>query len=135
MRNGQFWAREIVVPHMNESASGFSQPTPVCFDVRRACSSETRAMPGLPEWCHQRYSQGVRKSWLLPELLEQVMGWPIGWTGLAQLETDKFQQWSQRHVQFWLDASYSNARRERPSVVHRPNECEVDDGTQPDLFA
>jgi hypothetical protein len=92
-------------------------------------------MQGLVDWAHQRYSREAKKSWLVPELLEQVMGWPIGWTGLAPLEMDRFQQWSQRHVQFWLDASYSNAHRERPSVVNRPNECEVDDGTQPDLFA
>src|ERR1019366_8408057 len=76
MRNGQFWAREIVLPVMNESASGFSLPTPKCFDERRACSSENRAMPGLPEWAHQRYSHEAKKSWLVPELLEQVMGWP-----------------------------------------------------------
>ena len=133
MRNGQFWAQEIVVPVMKESASGFSLPTPICYDSQGP--SETRTMPGLADWVHQRYSQGARKSWLVPELLEQVMGWPIGWTGLAPLETDKFQQWSQRHVQFWLDASYSSVKQSRPSVVHRPNECEVDDGTQPDLFA
>jgi len=133
MRNGQFWARETVAPVMSENASGFSQPTPVCYDAPG--SSETRGMPGLVDWAHQRYSREAKKSWLVPELLEQVMGWPIGWTGLAPLEMDRFQQWSQRHVQFWLDASYSNAHRERPSVVNRPNECEVDDGTQPDLFA
>ena len=28
---------------------------------------------------------------------EWLMGWPIGWTDLKPLETDKFQQWRQRH--------------------------------------
>jgi hypothetical protein len=135
MLHGQFWAQETAVPVMKESASGFSQPTPVCYDATG--SSETRGMPGLVDWSHQRYSQGAKKSWLVPELLEQVMGWPIGWTGLAPLETDRFQQWSQRHAQFWLTASYSSARRVRPSVVHRPNEAKVKeecDAGQPRLF-
>jgi hypothetical protein len=29
--------------------------------------------------------------------LEWLMGWPIGWTGLQPLETDKFQQWLRSH--------------------------------------
>jgi hypothetical protein len=34
---------------------------------------------------------------LTPEVFEWMMGWPIGWTDLKPLETDKFQQWQQRH--------------------------------------
>ena len=32
-----------------------------------------------------------------PEWLEWLMGWPIGWTALLPLETDRFQQWLQLH--------------------------------------
>lgn len=31
------------------------------------------------------------------EWLEHLMGWPIGWTNLRQLEMDKFQQWLHSH--------------------------------------
>jgi hypothetical protein len=35
-----------------------------------------------------------------PELPEWVMGWPIGWTELKPLETDKFQQWLLLHGKY-----------------------------------
>jgi hypothetical protein len=28
---------------------------------------------------------------------EWLMGWPLGWTELKQLETDKFRSWQQQH--------------------------------------
>jgi hypothetical protein len=32
-----------------------------------------------------------------PEEWEWMMGWPIGWTALEPLATDKFQQWLHAH--------------------------------------
>jgi len=37
---------------------------------------------------------------LNPEWLEWFMGWPMGWTGLEPLGTDKFQSWLQQHGEF-----------------------------------
>ena len=34
---------------------------------------------------------------LNPDWVEWLMGWPIGWTDLKPLETDKFQQWLNSH--------------------------------------
>ena len=34
---------------------------------------------------------------LNPTWVEWLMGWPIGWTDLKPLETDKFRQWSSSH--------------------------------------
>jgi hypothetical protein len=34
---------------------------------------------------------------LNPNWVEWLMGWPIGWTDLKPLETDKFQQWCDSH--------------------------------------
>jgi hypothetical protein len=34
---------------------------------------------------------------LNPEWVDWFMGWPIGWTALNALETDKFQEWRQQH--------------------------------------
>lgn len=34
---------------------------------------------------------------LNPDWTEWLMGWPIGWTGLAPLATDKFQRWCAAH--------------------------------------
>lgn len=36
-----------------------------------------------------------------PELPEWVMGWPIGWTELKPLATDRFQQWLLSHGRFF----------------------------------
>ena len=34
---------------------------------------------------------------LNPTWVEWLMGWPVGWTDLKPLETDKFQLWQQQH--------------------------------------
>lgn len=34
---------------------------------------------------------------LNPEFVEWVMGWPIGWTDVAPLETGKYREWQQQH--------------------------------------
>ncbi len=34
---------------------------------------------------------------LNPDWVEWLMGWPLGWTDLKPLETDKFRQWQQQH--------------------------------------
>lgn len=36
-----------------------------------------------------------------PELPEWAMGWPVGWTALEPLETDKFQQWLLSHGKYY----------------------------------
>lgn len=36
-----------------------------------------------------------------PELPEWAMGWPVGWTELGSLETDRFQQWLLSHGKFY----------------------------------
>ena len=35
-----------------------------------------------------------------PEFIEEVMGWPIGWSELKPLATDKFHQWRRQHGDF-----------------------------------
>lgn len=37
---------------------------------------------------------------LNPEWVEWLMGWPLGWTDLRPLETDKFQQWLRSHGEY-----------------------------------
>jgi hypothetical protein len=39
----------------------------------------------------------TRKIKYNPDWVEWLMGWPIGWTDLKPLETDKFQQWLKSH--------------------------------------
>ena len=37
---------------------------------------------------------------LNPEWVEWLMGWPIGWTDLKPLETDRFRRWLRLHCKF-----------------------------------
>lgn len=68
-------------------------PTP------RAESGVSRK-PGTGGKCLQeeaRKSIGANTGMLNPMWVEWLMGWPLGWTDLKQLETGKFQQWCERH--------------------------------------
>jgi len=49
---------------------------------------------------------------LNPEWVEWLMGWPMRWTDLAPLETDKFRQWYESHGRPWPDAP--GVRAEEP---------------------
>ncbi len=40
---------------------------------------------------------GVIGGPLNPEWVEWLMGWPVGWTACAALETDRFPQWWNSH--------------------------------------
>ena len=42
---------------------------------------------------------GLEEKKMIPDPLcgEVVMGWPMGWTELQPLETDKFQEWLRQH--------------------------------------
>lgn len=73
----------------NERDSGFL-PTPTAHNAKEGAypAEYTRKTPTL--------SAAIGGK-LHPEFTEWMMGWPIGWTGLEPLETDKYQQWLQTH--------------------------------------
>lgn len=50
-----------------------------------------------PEFIHEWQRTGGE---LNAEWTEVLMGWPIGWTDLQPLETDKFRRWWQQHGAF-----------------------------------
>jgi len=69
------------------------------FPTPRAESGVSRK-PGTGGKCLQeeaRKSVGANTGMLNPMWVEWLMGWPLGWTDLKQLETGKFQQWCERH--------------------------------------
>jgi len=43
---------------------------------------------------------GSQAGQLNPDWVEWLMGWPIGWTDLKPLATDKFREWQQQHGRF-----------------------------------
>lgn len=42
----------------------------------------------------------IGKLYVNPDFWESLMGWPIGWTGTAPLETAKTQEWQRLHGEF-----------------------------------
>jgi hypothetical protein len=64
-------------------------PTPLKSDYKRRGPNSKQQ--GLPEVVRDK--EGVCGQ-LSPDWVEWLMGWPIGWTDLNQLEMVKFRQWS-----------------------------------------
>jgi hypothetical protein len=125
MLNGVSYLRPMSAHHIFESASGL-WPTPVASDTGSRSkpyaqggtplSLAVKLWPtptamtrsggaALCKWGGSRSRAKLRtmvtpeelNGPLNPQWVEWLMGWPIGWTGLQPLETDKFREWQQQH--------------------------------------
>jgi hypothetical protein len=70
-------------------------PTPTARDWRSGKASQAtldRNSRPLNEAVQQSDGGALNPTWV-----EWLMGWPLGWTDCAPLETDRFQQWRQSH--------------------------------------
>jgi hypothetical protein len=102
MLDGECSELGMSVRHINETECG-SWPTPCTRDYKGINAPEglTRKdgksrMDQLPNAVAYGGTQTPQKAQLNPSWVEWLMGWPIGWTGLKPLETDKFHS-----VQLW----------------------------------
>ena len=86
--------------HMKLSTKVQMWPTPTAHNAKEQdCPAEaTRHTPSL---CHQaRGGDKTQPRHLNPTWVEWLMGWPLGWTDLKPLVTDKFQSWRHSHGGF-----------------------------------
>jgi hypothetical protein len=74
--------------HINQVRKMF--PTPTCQDAKNNGSASQQVRNTKP-------LNVVVGGSLNPAWVEWLMGWPIGWTALDALGTDKFQQWLHSH--------------------------------------
>jgi hypothetical protein len=121
MLNGESYLRPIPALPICVSASGL-WPTPTCDSgterskrYAQGGTPLTLAVKSWPTPCARDY-RGIGRSrlertgstagenpphivggLLNPTWVEWLMGWPIGWTELKPLETDKFREWQQQH--------------------------------------
>lgn len=97
MRAGEFWALTMPAHLTSASVSG-SWITPLKSQAPRGWGlSGGRARYG--ETLMRNALRDISEyGWKLnPCSHEWLMGWPIGWTGLSPLATDKFQRWRLSH--------------------------------------
>ncbi len=124
MRDGACYRQGTAVPGINENDYGSSLPTPVAYDAtpggpnnhyhglghmakmnkwptpmgrdwRTATGREDRHSPNLNVMVKRH--QPTHGGQLNPMWVEWLMGWPLGWTDLKPLETDKFRSWLRLH--------------------------------------
>jgi len=106
MQGGVCWALTIAERPTNEKEFGYSLPTPTASDHKRtpikmeyAMRPLTQGVPDdLAKWAVRE--SGLNHARLVPSLWEWAMGWPLAWTDLKPLGTDKFQSWLQQHGGF-----------------------------------
>ena len=125
MRDGECWEQPTLALRIRETESGL-WPTPLASDgTKNGSDSLARAVqPELQKtfrknakqtWTtptahmakeggfpseHERNTPTLSAQAggkLNPTWVEWLMGWPLEWTDLKPLETDKFQQWRQQH--------------------------------------
>ena len=102
MRDGACSA-QLMPEHLTiGTESGLSEhwPTPTAHNAKEQ-DSPAEATLNTPTLCHQaRGGDKTQPRHLNPAWVEWLMGWPLGWTDLKLLGTDKFQQWLNLHGGF-----------------------------------
>ena len=83
--------------HMKLSTKVQMWPTPTAHNAKE-CDAPRSAHRNEPTLTHQaRGGDKTLPNKLNPVWVEWLMAWPLGWTDLNALETDKFQQWLDSH--------------------------------------
>lgn len=107
--NGELW--EVAIPKAlcEETECGYL-PATVASDGKhhgkekwitnsRAKRKANGKSPPTEKITYAYYESGIQTKYF-PEISEDVMHWPIGWTDLLPLEMGKMQLWQQQHGEF-----------------------------------
>ena len=90
MRDGECWEQTPLEPVIIAPESGYV-PTPIASDYKGGARNGRDSE--FKHWLKRR----LGNSYPHPRRVEEMMLWPIGWSELEPLETDKFQQWLRSH--------------------------------------
>ena len=104
MRNGELWGAPEWEVCILESEPGLSLPT---IGAQEGRGTSRKRYRGSEHFRGAKMCEGLRICETDPQYLNPVFGelammWPMGWTDLKPLETDKFRVWRQQHS--WKDA-------------------------------
>ena len=108
--HGELWEVEMLAFPSREKESGFL-PAPVASDgkhhgkekwIKNSRSNRKATGRSAPtEKITYAYYEADIPPRYFPEISEEMMSWPRGWTDLQPLEMDKFQSWRQQHSDFF----------------------------------
>ena len=93
MLNGECWEPIVLAQTITDPDGGWL-PTPTCADSKNAGGRQN-------QYDLSKHARAITGKRLSVHYSEWTMGWPIGWTDLKPLETDKFQLWRQQHSDFF----------------------------------
>ena len=101
MQDGECWALKMPAALMPAVGSG-SLPTPCASDWKGGTTQPQKRNGKLrthqyKHWC--KILHGL--TYPIPEHMEAMMGWPIGWSALKPLETANLRQWCASHGTSW----------------------------------
>jgi len=96
--DGECWERTPLALDISATAFGLPPlwPTPITNPQK---NSDNAGGSGGRKWAKQNGTH-VKYSVIHPNFYESLMGWPINWTNLKPLATDRFQQWLRSHGKF-----------------------------------
>ena len=101
MRDGECWEQEMLVEFIEESEFGLRLPTTGASEGK---GSSKKRFRNSPHFRGAKTSEALRTCetdpiYLNPSFAELIMMWPVGWTDLKPLETDKSLSVPQPHGQ------------------------------------
>lgn len=97
MRSGECFPLPMLEHDTSVKGSGLRHPTPTKRDWKGASDGQRLDYSRWTTWLHHEFSHSTKSTYPNPDCSEAVMGFPIGWTALNPLATDKFQQWLNSH--------------------------------------
>ena len=92
MHDGGLWELTCAEPIITAPDGGWL-PTPTCADAKNAGGRQN-------QYDLSRHAREITGKRLSVHYSEWTMDWPVGWTDITPLATDKFQQWLQAHSAF-----------------------------------
>lgn len=96
----EVWERRVEkLKQLKINDNGAGMPLAIAAQVATPTARDWRSGKAS-EATHEKNSRPLSEQvggQLNPPWVEWLMGWPIGWTALEPLETDKFRQWCDSH--------------------------------------
>ena len=100
-RDGLLWELPMLAHHTSETGYGLWGTPTASQDmkpIRKLTPTEAAGTHGvILVGSIGRDHPNLIGRYLKPSVTEWMMGWPLGWTDLKPLETDKFQRWLDEH--------------------------------------